>query len=209
MAAYNLGNAQLNEAGIQNDNSGTLVAVINADTSNGTVNSTKVEALVHMGASSFSAYPLVVGTDLPAASIHTYAAAADPAYKLSAYPLVPGVDVTNTNKIVAAALAEELTVTTPVTVATYVPTASGIYDIDCSVTIMTAATDLTLQATWTDPSSGSAETYTWYNAQSVAVGTVAQLPLKAIACAADAISVTATAGTANQAYVTTKITERV
>ncbi|MHB1870865.1 MAG: hypothetical protein ACYCT1_08425 [Steroidobacteraceae bacterium] len=62
------------EAGIRNDNSGQLVAVINADTSAGTIDNTKVQGLVNLGTSAFSHYPLVVGTDLPSANESNYVA---------------------------------------------------------------------------------------------------------------------------------------
>ena len=51
------------ESAIENNNSGALVGVINADTSSATLNNAKVQGLVDLGTSHFSAYPLVIGTD--------------------------------------------------------------------------------------------------------------------------------------------------
>jgi hypothetical protein len=62
------------EAGILNDNSGTLVAVINADTATDTINNAKVQGLVNLGTHAFSGYPLAVGTDLPTANESHYVA---------------------------------------------------------------------------------------------------------------------------------------
>jgi hypothetical protein len=64
----------LAESAIQNDNSGQLVGVINADTSTVTINNAKVQGLVNLGAHAFSGYPLTVGTDLPAKNESNYVA---------------------------------------------------------------------------------------------------------------------------------------
>lgn len=158
-------------------------------------------------AASLSAYPLSIGKDIPAASVKTYAASTDPAYQLSAYPLVPGTDITNLGKIVAKAVASELTATTATTVLTYTPAASGVYEIGAALTVLTAATTVTLTAGWTDAASGAAQTYTFENAISIPVGTRMELPLTIVASSASAITLTATAGTASQVYVSGKIIE--
>lgn len=62
------------EESIGNDNSGTLVSVINADTFGNLINNTRVQGLQNIGSKSFSAYPLVVGTDLPAKNESNYVA---------------------------------------------------------------------------------------------------------------------------------------
>jgi len=177
MAGYNLGAATILESGVTNDNSGTLVKVINADTSTVTIDNTKVQGLVNLGTNAFSAYPLVPGVDLPHVGV-----------------------------VRTSATATELTTTTATTIATYTPTATGLFVIQASVTVVTAATTLTLTVSWTDPSSSSAQSYTWYNATSVPVGTTLQLPVF-FAAAADAITVSATAGTASQVYVSAEIVE--
>ena len=45
---------------------------------------------------------------------------------------------------------QELTVTTPVTVLTYTPTASGLFQIDLYFRVTVAATDVTVSVTATD-----------------------------------------------------------
>ena len=117
---------RLYEAGLQNDNSGQILAVANADTSAVLLNNTKVQGLVNLGTHAFSGYPLKVGTDMPAATESNFVAndntgslmallnADTSATKLnntkvqglanlganvfSAYPLVVGVDLPSANE---------------------------------------------------------------------------------------------------------------
>lgn len=56
------------EQSIVPDNTGTLVNVINADTSTATIVNAKVAGLVNLGTHSFSTYPTVIGTDVNATS---------------------------------------------------------------------------------------------------------------------------------------------
>jgi len=196
-----------NDAGSSSITAGSGAHTIWNGTSNYVPNAS-VQGLINLGANAFSAYPLKIGTDMPAAGVANYAASTDPAYKLSAYPLVPGVDVTNLGKVVAKAVATELTTTSATTVATFTPSAAGLYIIKAAVVVLTAATTVTLTATWTDPN-GGALTYTWENATSLPVGTRLELPLVVTATSTAAISVSAMAGTANQVYVTAAIIEYV
>lgn len=224
-----------NDAGNQSITSGNGAKTIwNGDS----VPNASVEGLVHMGANSLSGYPLVLGTDLPAAGVDhylaatdpaaklssyplslgkdipaagvaNYLAATDPAAKLSAYPLVPGTDMTNLTKVVTKDIAKELTGITATTVLTFTPAADGVFIVKLALTVKTAATTVTLSASWTDPTSATAETYTWENAESIAVGTRLELPIMFVAAANDAISISATAGTANQVYVSGSIEQLV
>jgi len=169
---------------------------------------TAVQALKNLGTNTFSGYPLKLGTDLPAAGAATYLASTDPAAKLSAYPLVPGVDVTNLSKTQAKAVETELTTTTATTIVTFTPTAVGLFLLKVIVRVVTAATTITLTASWYD-AAGTAQTYTWENAASLPVGIRLELPVILSAGTGGAITVSATAGTANQAYVSAAIEELV
>ncbi|MEM3859848.1 MAG: hypothetical protein QW478_10665 [Candidatus Micrarchaeaceae archaeon] len=96
----------------------------------------------------------------------------------------------------------ELTSTSATTVATYTPSASGNFVLFVYARVVTAATTLTLTASWTD--AAGAQTYTWLNAVSEPVGSYTFLPLF-INSTASAITITATAGTANQVYCSANI----
>jgi hypothetical protein len=175
----------------------------------GQVPNAAVQGLTNLGSSTFSAYPLALGTDIPAASVKTYAASSDPAYKLSSYPLTPGTDVTNLGKVVAKAVATELTTTAATTVLTYTPTGAGVFLVRLILTVKTAVTTVTASLSWTGDSSGASETYTWENASSLPVGTRLELPLTIDATSGSAIEVSVTAGTASQVYASGSITELV
>lgn len=59
------------ETSIVNDNSGNLITIINNDTNASVfINNSKVVALVHLGSSAFSSYPLTLGTDVPHDSLN-------------------------------------------------------------------------------------------------------------------------------------------
>lgn len=178
------------------------------DGTNKRVPSASVQALVNMGSSAFSAYPLAAGTDIPAKGYANYLASTDPAYKLSGYPLVPGTDVTNLGKVVAKAVETELTATTQQTVVTFTPTATGLFLVKAVVRVVTATTTLTLGLAWEDAASTS-QTYTWENAASLPVGFRLELPVIIAAASGAAVAMTATAGTASQAYVSGSIEELV
>ena len=96
----------------------------------------------------------------------------------------------------------ELTSTSATTVLSYTPSLEGNYMVMVYYSVITAATDLTLTLSWTD-STGS-QTYTWVNGTSQAIGSYNVLPVF-INSIADAITVTATAGTANQVYISGSI----
>jgi hypothetical protein len=169
---------------------------------------TAVQGLKNLGNNAFAGYPLHLGTDLPAAGAANYLAPTDPAAKLSGYPLVPGVDVTGLSKAVAKAVETELTTTTATTIVTFTPTAVGLFLLKVVVRVVTAATTLTLTASWYD-AAGTAQTYTWENAASLPVGIRLELPVILAAGTGGAITVSATAGTANQVYVSAAIEELV
>jgi hypothetical protein len=197
-----------NDAGTQTITAGSGAHTI-WDGTNMRVPNASVQGLVNLAASAFSGYPLKVGTDLPAAGVANYAATTDPAYKLSAYPLVPGVDVTGLGKVVAKAVAVELTTTTATTIVTFTPTANGVFYVKLILSVRTAATTVTASVSWTSAGTGAAETYTWENAASLPVGTRLELPLTIDATSATAIAGSVTAGTANQVYASASITELV
>ena len=103
----------------------------------------------------------------------------------------------------AKAVATKLTATTATTIATFTPSSAGNYVLYAYFTVITATTTVTLEATWTD-TSGS-QSYTWVNAGSEAVGSYTLMPLYINSVASDAITITATAGTADQVYVSANI----
>ncbi|MEM3264926.1 MAG: hypothetical protein QXH07_03115 [Thermoplasmata archaeon] len=110
-------------------------------------------------------------------------------------PSVSVNDVAKTSEL-------ELTSTSATTVATYTPSASGNFVLFVYARVVTAATTLTLTASWTD--AAGAQTYTWLNAISEPVGSYTFLPLF-INSTTSAITITATAGTANQVYCSANI----
>ena len=96
----------------------------------------------------------------------------------------------------------ELTTTSATSILSYTPSSQGNYMVMIYYSVITAATDLTLTLTWTD-STGS-QSYTWVNDTSQAVGSYNVLPVFINSIASE-ITVTATAGTANQVYVSGSI----
>ena len=93
----------------------------------------------------------------------------------------------------------ELTTTTATTIATFTPTTQGNFILSVYYRVVTAATTLTLSAAWDDGT--GAQTYTWVNSTSQAVGSYTLTQLYINATTSAAISISATAGTANQVYV--------
>jgi len=77
--------------------------------------------------------------------------------------------------------------------------------VEVSCTVVTAATTVTLTATWVDPQAGP-QSYTWENATTLSPGVRFELPLLLTAAAGEPVQVVVTAGTANQVYVTGRIT---
>ena len=92
----------------------------------------------------------------------------------------------------------ELTTTTATTIATFTPTTQGNFILSVYYRVVTAATTLTLSAAWDDGT--GAQTYTWVNSTSQAVGSYTLTQLYINATTSAAISISATAGTANQVY---------
>lgn len=96
----------------------------------------------------------------------------------------------------------ELTSTSATTILSYTPSSQGNYMVMVYYSVITAATDLTLTLSWTD-STGS-QTYTWVNGTSQAIGSYNVLPVFINSIASE-INITATAGTANQVYISGSI----
>lgn len=103
------------------------------------------------------------------------------------------------NPVVADPAEVELTTTTATTIFTYTPATSGRFALWMLARVRTAATTVTATLTYT--SSSGAQTYTIWNAQSLAVTDNAAIPYYFQALAGDAITLTVTAGTANQVYI--------
>ena len=97
----------------------------------------------------------------------------------------------------------EITALTATTVATFTPTVAGNFNINAYFRVITAATTVTLTATWTDVT--GAQTYTWVSAVSEPVGSYVLLPVYINSTASSAITVTITAGTINQVYASASI----
>lgn len=93
-----------------------------------------------------------------------------------------------------------LNTTNATTVVQVVAPSDGLYQVRCTVDVVTAATVLTLEIQYTDPTTG-AQTYQFYNASNVNVGSQIQLAGMIRASAGTDITVTATAGTTNQVTV--------
>jgi len=98
---------------------------------------------------------------------------------------------------------DKLTTTAATNVVTFTPAANGNFIVTASVRIITAATTVTLTINWTDAAGVQQDVR--MNAQSLAVGTH-DVPIKFLnSVSGQAITVTATAGTANQALVSAAI----
>ncbi len=102
----------------------------------------------------------------------------------------------------ASARNEEVTSTSAQTILNFTPTTSGMYSVKSYLRVVTAATNITLTITYAD--SGGAQTYTpaALNNQSIAVGSHGVIAYDFEAMSGTAITLTVTAGTANQVYVT-------
>lgn len=106
--------------------------------------------------------------------------------------------------IVARAYDSELTTTSATTIVSFTPATNGPFNIEGYVAVTTAATTITLQYLWDDPHLG-AQTYSIINAVSEAVDTYPLALTTVSASTLAPIQVIATAGTANQVYVTSII----
>jgi len=100
---------------------------------------------------------------------------------------------------------EILTTTTATEVMAYSPTITRVVRVQPGAQILNAATTLTLTATWTDPTSGSQQTYTWANAENLPVGPVPIAPILVTVAGGTTLTVTATAGTAGNIVVSGSI----
>ena len=96
-----------------------------------------------------------------------------------------------------------LTTTSPITVASYTPGNSGDFAVYVYYRVITAPTTLSITLTWTDDSGAQSMTVIPTSSQSVGSESVA--PIYITADAYDAITVSATAGTSNQVYVSSSI----
>lgn len=96
----------------------------------------------------------------------------------------------------------QLTSTSATNVITYTPSAAGNFVVWVYYRIATAATVLGITCTYTD--AGGSQTKTILSSASQAVGSYTCTPLF-ISSTASAITVTATAGTANNAYISAAI----
>lgn len=93
---------------------------------------------------------------------------------------------------------------TPTPIMGYVPRVTGTYAIWPIVKVSVAATVVSLAAAWTDPDIGP-DTYAWYTNTNVPTGTALQAPILVDAQAGQPITVTVTAGTANQVRVSCSV----
>lgn len=116
---------------------------------------------------------------------------------------VIGSIVSTLNAYVTGAVETLLTTTNPTTIATLTPAAAGNYLLCAYFRVITASTTVTLTASWTDAT--GAQTYTWVNAVSENTGSYTNLPLFISDAASGAITISATAGTINQVYVSASI----
>lgn len=93
----------------------------------------------------------------------------------------------------------EITVTSAQTVLTYMSKANHNFDLNLSFRVVTGTTTVTIEVTYTD--AGGAETYYVLNAQSCAVDNYACVPFSFNATTGGAITVSITASSANQMFV--------
>jgi hypothetical protein len=100
-------------------------------------------------------------------------------------------------EVVARNRMAALDTTAATTLLTFTPPVSGLYQVGVAGTVQTAATDLTVSITYTDSVTQAAATLTLADAVSEPVGPVSLSGFIA-AQAGAAVTVTATAGTANQ-----------
>jgi len=109
-----------------------------------------------------------------------------------------------TGIVVASVYESELTTTNATVVLTHTPKSNGLYLVEGVIRVSGSATTMTITATYNDRSGPYQQTQTLINAVSEPVG---ETPFSAVipATTAGAINVNATAGTANQAYVSAVI----
>jgi len=100
----------------------------------------------------------------------------------------------------------ELTSTSQTQVCSLTPLLTGMFIINVFIRVTVAITALALSVSWTD-ASGTAQSYVWEDGTNIEVGNRLELPVIATAQAGSPITVYATAGTANQVYVSAIITQ--
>jgi hypothetical protein len=111
----------------------------------------------------------------------------------------------NTGSAISQSVSDmQLTTTSATTVASVTPVAQGNFKIQVYYRVVTAATNLTIAVTYTD-GSGTLQTYNIVNGGSQAVGPYSCVPVLINATPASPITVTATAGTSNNVYVSCTI----
>lgn len=108
-----------------------------------------------------------------------------------------GAPVTPTR--VASFQETEITGTTVQTVLTYTPRANHNFELNLSFSVITASTNVTITVTYTD--ARGTQTYPWLPITLVPVGPYALIPFSFNAVTSGAITVTVTAGTINQVFV--------
>lgn len=96
-----------------------------------------------------------------------------------------------------------LTTTNATTILTYTPSIAGLFRVSGYVRVTGATTTVTLTLTYT--SNSGAQTYTIWNAQNLAVGDHGFLPFTFQDVSGDAITLSATAGTASQVYIDARL----
>jgi hypothetical protein len=111
--------------------------------------------------------------------------------------------VVGSNPLVASAKETKLTTTGATNVINYTTVAAGNYAVNVYFRVVTGATVVTLTYVWTDVT--GAQSYTYLSAVSESTGSYTMQPLFFNATNSSAIQVTATAGTANQVYVSASV----
>ena len=106
--------------------------------------------------------------------------------------------------IVASAKRLLLANTSATNVLVYTVRKTGLFSVQPYAVVENAATTLTLSMSWTDPDAG-ADTYDWATGGSQAVGTAVFSGLLICAQGGTTITVSATAGTANNITVSANI----
>lgn len=114
-------------------------------------------------------------------------------------------NVASGSNVLATTKELELTTTSSTSVVTYTPSAAGNFEIGCYFRVVTATTNVTITVTWTDVT--GAQTLTLLNVVSEVVGSYAMTKFMIDSVASSAITVSFTAGTANQVYASASIVQ--
>jgi hypothetical protein len=110
--------------------------------------------------------------------------------------------------VVARAKRVPLTGTAATTVLSATARKTSLFALSAYASVANAQTNLTLQATWTDPDTGNPQTYTWLNNVAEPVGVYPQNTIIVAAKGGTALSIVATAGTANNIKITGTIEQK-